>query len=786
MPDLKLIKRAKKLWLGIKRKVKKFRLYIYRRCLLLRKLVTRASKKLVIGFWRLLYKARNFLFVVNHKYKNKFLLILALGIIAANLLVFPDLNELFGKSFMDDSMFKGFQNFLLSLGVAFMGAAAIGFALVMFALQVNVERMPHGLFRKSKSDFQLLGSFFLTFGFSISIALLSLLPDKTHALLATNLALWAVILIIAFFLLAYRRALELINPNYQLSTVVIDCQENLSSWSNAATRLTRRVDAESEESVLSATTHTQQDLDRANYLVNNPIWLSAANRGIAYCMSYTRRYAVQGDYEVSNLALRAIVDINHAYIKAKGRAFFSNNSIIDNPLATDGFINGTLEHLRQNVQDGLSRNDEQQIEKTFKAFFDLAHVYGEIDYASIYAEKTHSQLAIGYLSEAVLSVIPHKLADVMLEGVRLMGDAAQLMIAHGEPNSIVSISEKLTLIACTGAASKPLLPVTNASVKQFARMTFSLVRSESTDIKFATDKIREDVKMLVSIILNVPESGFDKVHSNAMAPFYSATTTDSLTAWFVPWVNAISEAKEDDEDAIGVINNVKEWADGMYRFEKDNLLLAIEKRSFFTFDMLRWIANTTKMLLAISNAKACSPHNRDELKKSAIWLISVISFVPTDEESVKFLETYQISNPLFDAAIDAYGRGYLDIAIDIRDLLLSWTFSSGKYRTGWSSLERGIYGLACLNIEFGLDDASLLGLIEKRVNQIEAPSLEVRMRSAVEIKREAVKHHSKNSVWSKIDYVMAHVDQVKLMTILLSIADKLVPENLGPRPALTK
>jgi len=195
-------------------------------------------------------------------------------------------------------MFRGFQNFLLSLGVAFMGAAAIGFALVMFALQVNVERMPHGLFRKSKSDFVLLSSFFLTFGFSIVIASLSLLPDKTQALLATNLAIWGVILIIAFFLLAYRRALELINPNYQLSIVVIDCQKNLTSWSNAATRLTRLVDTESEEPSLSTTNHTQQEIYRANYLLSNPLWLSEAKRGIAHCMSYARRYAEQGDYEV--------------------------------------------------------------------------------------------------------------------------------------------------------------------------------------------------------------------------------------------------------------------------------------------------------------------------------------------------------------------------------------------------------------------------------------------------------------------------------------------------------
>jgi hypothetical protein len=48
--------------------------------------------------------------------------------------------------------------------------------------------------------------------------------------------------------------------------------------------------------------------------------------------------------------LRAVVDINAIYIQAKGKTFFANNILLDNPFVTDGFINESLEHLRQNVR----------------------------------------------------------------------------------------------------------------------------------------------------------------------------------------------------------------------------------------------------------------------------------------------------------------------------------------------------------------------------------------------------------------------------------------------------
>ena len=128
--------------------------------------------------------------------------------------------------------------------------------------------------------------------------------------------------------------------------------------------------------------------------------------------------------------------------KAKGNTFFPTNYLVDNPLASDGFITNTLEHMRQSVQIGISRKDEQQVEQTFRAIAGLTQIYIGIDYGDKHATRSHAHLAAGYLSSAVEVVVQHDMADVLMEGVTLLGNVAKLIVRYKEPEHIETISEK--------------------------------------------------------------------------------------------------------------------------------------------------------------------------------------------------------------------------------------------------------------------------------------------------------------------------------------------------------
>jgi hypothetical protein len=327
-------------------------------------------------------------------------------------------------------------------------------------------------------------------------------------------------------------------------------------------------------------------------------------QGVRYAVSLARRYAEQGDYEVSAVAMSAIVAINRAYVEAKGRTFFAPEIILDNPLASDGFINDTLEHLRQNARIGVAHGDEQQIEQALRAMAQLVEVYLTIDYARRHATKTHAHLAAGYLSDEVKRTVPHNMPDVLMEGVRLMGQCAAMLLEAEGPNGIMTLTQEIRVVSCAGVAREDYRPLISTGVEQLARLSFDLLRTQFLEVQFAAREIRASMELIAKLLMTLPEPPFTNLHSTCLAPYYSATGMQALSVRLSELVDAIGNAPKENANAQRIIDNIEEWADGMYETEKELLLLAVAKRSHFTFDMIRWIRNLTAMLVTVSNAAA--------------------------------------------------------------------------------------------------------------------------------------------------------------------------------------
>ena len=726
-------------------------------------------------FWQYYYYSKNWLLSLCLRYKTIFTLVILTSLLALSWLYYPEIKSLLTPYFSKDDRFAGFQTLLVSLGSAMIGATAIAFSLIMFAMQVNVERMPHGLFRKFSSDVKLLGTFAVTFSLAVIITVLSLIPDKACVAGAAISAVWCLLLIIWLLLLAYRRALGLISPAMQLGLVVADTKKNFEIWDIAVKRTAPILRANADATTEDEEVRKKYDMDRVTYFQLHPQWTAVAEQAISYCMLFSRRYADQGDHEVSQIALNGIVAINALYIRAKGNTFFSNNYFFDNPLASDSFLTNTLEHLRQNVQVGITRKDEQFIEQNLRTLVQLTKLYLSIKYGDEHATRSHAHLVSGYLTDAVETIVPHDMADVLIEGVTLLGNVARLIVLYDEPEYTSSISEKIALIACTGTVNKNYRPVTQVAVKQLASLTFELLRSKSREVRYAIKEVRDDVKLIAEMYLKMPDVALTSIHSTSLGPYYSSTSNDTLMSWLTDLTNALSKAEANDEAAQRVIGHIVEWADGLYRTEKDLLLLAIEKRSQFTFDLVHWIVHITKLLLAASCADACDDHDRDKLRKSAQGLIYVLSCIPDTEETIKYIETYRIADNIFESSFDAKNRGCDEEALEIRELLLSWTYKAGKYQTGWATLEKTCCGLACLNLILELPDEKLFSDIDTYLTKEDAPSFDIRSRSASDLHEEADKYRTGYG-HGDIDIAMSRVDQARLRVLLHGVADHLLPE----------
>lgn len=705
-------------------------------------------------------------------------LLAMLALLVVCFLVAPALQNALAAQFTTPQRIATLQTLVMTLGGAFIGATAIAFSVVMFAVQINFARMPYGLFQRLSSDVKLLGAFAATFLAAIAIASLSLFPDKTWLAFAVIGASYGTILILALFLYSYRRALLLINPLYQLRLLVERACEEMRIWDRRARRAAPLLEIEDNKDDEPAALRSSHDRTRLVYFQANPYWTASAEQQIAHAISFARRYAEQGDYEVSGQALNAVIAIHASYVQTKGKTFFAHQLLLVNPLATDPFINDTLEHLRQTARIATTRRDEQQIEQTLAALAGLVRVYMAIDYSNEYAqEKHHAQLAAGYLTGAVQDIVPHNMPDVLMEGVRLMGQSAQLFLSVGQPNQIATLSEKIAAIAATGIVKESYRPVTLTGMEQLAHLTSNLIRTKTDEIRFAARQLRKDVGILATLFLNVPDTPLASTHSTYLSPYYSMTKKGTLGDLLTDLTNALVAAKADDKEAATVIRHVEEWADGLYQFEKDLLLAAIAKRSHLAFDIMHWLVHLTKLLVALSLAEACPAHTREKLEGHASWLIAVLSWVPDDKETVDFVENYGMTELLFEASLDAMSRDCLEVFISARDTLISWAFKAGGHQTRWAILERSIYALATLVLrkEDWKLEPWLKRAITERLTKPNAPDQEARDHAARDIRRTIHTLYRNDFALSLIERALQRTDHAKLRPLLEEAANILSP-----------
>ncbi len=710
---------------------------------------------------------------INKLYSNRkwaFVLLAILSVGTSVYLSYLVHGEVFIR--LTEARIASVQSVLLGLGGAFIGATAITFSLVMFAMQVNVERMPHGLFRKFNSDKRLLIVFFASFVMASLIMGLSIVDKKEWMLSAIVVSFWFSLGILISFLYTYRRALDLISPTRQLAFIRLDLDKYLNKTDKRAKRAAPLFVINNDEGFES-----KHDMPRVLYYKANEGWHSPVLKAILHCVNYSRRYAEQGDYEVCSHALSAIVMINANYIQHKGKTFFADNPFITNPESHDPVFSETLEHLRQNIQLGLSRGDELFISATFRIFAGLAEIYYNIDYSMDHPTKSHGRLAVGYLSSSIELVLPHQLVDVSMEGTRLLGRMGVYMIAQDDYENIPSVTEKIAMFSIASSVNKKFDSLTVVGVEQLANISFELIRGSKSNILHPVREIRNDVKKIVEFALKEKELGFSNPHNHKLAGYYTSTSPSGLAGKLSQLVNALLQLNEDNEDGQRIIRNLAEWSDQIYSHDKDLLLMAIDKKSHLSFDLINWISTVSEILMTASNVECCGDHYRDELRRNASWLISVLDWVPDDLGKVQYLENFQFTETLFELAQKAKFRECDDIYENVKDILFKWTIKAGKHQSGWGVLEKGIQALVVLSIQDGRGFAEL----ETKLEEISDQGLieqELLVRSARDLREEANRFHGNRYAHSAISHAMRKVDQAELRDSLLSIAGILLPDEV--------
>jgi len=666
--------------------------------------------------------------------------------------------------FLDKNNLDSLKTLFITLGSVLFGAAAIVFSLIIFAMQVNLERLPIGLFRKFASDRKLFIILCSTFFLSILIMTFSLFLNRSSVTsYIIIISIYMVLSIFYIFYKAYRRVLKLINPKEQLDEIVKSTRKNLQNWDIKAGLSKNDVPQNQIDNIQSSS----HDLNRLAFFSSHPEWTGEARNAIDYSISFVCQYAEKGDYEVVEIALDAIVNINDAYIQAKGKTFFSTNGLSLTPLNYDLFIDYTLEILRRNVLIGISRGDERHITEIYIALQKVFQNLLKIDYSTERASNTYADIAVGYLAESIIDVIPHNMPNVVLDGTRRLSETAKFMINQTDIDRITIeiIINKITSIIDRMLKKEQYQAVILDGVKQLKDVTLALIVSKHRDNDYLFQVIREKISVLTIRSLQTSDP--------SILYYYYSFNLDCLPSGLSLLVNKLVGAKEDNEFAKVITDHISQWADGLFLPMEDIFLTAIKYRSSYTFEICTWIFTVTKILCVASNAPACEDMTKESLRKSALKLILRVSSIPDDEKTIDFIENKsQITKEIFEMAKFAHDCSCEDISEEVRKILLSWTFKAGKYLNNHGILGNACFYLAKLDIMWRKNESSLINEVKSRLKEENAPGQEVCFYAYKRLNE----HLRRIKNWTSLSpvdelYQMNKDDKTKLTLLVQEIAE---------------
>ncbi|MBB36346.1 MAG: hypothetical protein CME88_09930 [Hirschia sp.] len=592
---------------------------------------------------------------------------------------------------------------LLTLGGGYIGASALVSSLVLFALQVNVERLPYSMFRSLSGDQVLLSLFGLAFSSAVALTATSVFPSREWLPLILWLASLVTALLPVLFLVGYLRALALINPHKQLNILIKAAEKDSAKWEKSIKKTAPLLELRDRKPSTSQSGLTgNHDVARVAFFQINQNWTFVTERSLKQTFSFVRYFGRQSDYDVCVSALNAVVRLNKLYVQVKGQTFFSVNIFFDNPLTTDRIINMTLEGLKECLRISLSDSDEALSIHIAKTFEQLINIYIGIEYGGLLDSRFHAHLALGYLRDETQASLSTNLTEVNLEVVRILGRCGERFLYAEGPRGIQKIDQGVAVISAVTSLREDKRPIAIAGVTALSNLSFALlkVREDAAlhEIGPVIQEIRSNYLFVAKSVLSIHDTPFSSIHSFLLGNYYGLGT-GALNQRLPLFVNELCEADEHSEIAKRAVRNLIEWSKGADRSDKELLLLAIEKESHFAIHVLSWLKLHIECLLVTANAAACSDDDSAALKRQALHIAYVFSWLPVTPEKIRYLENFQITETLFDIGKVSHFRIAPEVTEVIMKVLMDWTLSASVEPTGWGILEQGIKAISLLGVD---------------------------------------------------------------------------------------
>ena len=218
--------------------------------------------------------------------------------------------------------------------------------------------------------------------------------------------------------------------------------------------------------------------------------------------------------------------------------------------------------MRQTHREAITQGNERYILANLQLMARLAELYLRIDYGSKYVtNKTHANLAAHYLAEAIKEVIPQNRPDVLMQGVRLLGNHSQYCLAFDSTDHISQLSERISEIAFVVILRPEQLPVSVCALDELGKLTIALLAStRNCDLRFPLHELRRDIQHFSLLVINsTKDNPLGNRHSHDLGGYYSATDPTAFPGVLSELANQLLKADKGNEGAQQCIRIIHEW-----------------------------------------------------------------------------------------------------------------------------------------------------------------------------------------------------------------------------------
>jgi len=103
--------------------------------------------------------------------------------------------------------------------------------------------------------------------------------------------------------------------------------------------------------------------------------------------------------------------------------------------------------------------------------------------------------------------------------------------------------------------------------------------------------------------------------------------------------------------------------------------------------------------MILSNSTYCGRHNKVNLLNHVKLIVSAFSFIPNNENSIRFIKSRTITNTLFELALESNEYSHIDLTKTIIDIIIDWGFKAENHTNGLGILEKSLYAVATITLK---------------------------------------------------------------------------------------